>query len=411
MPNLSTAYNVSQCKQDLASVLHGTTINQVQGIDNIFNRAARQLLLDLDPQETIRIAQTPTLFNQVYDYSISNLPDLKGNKIIDVRPQVNRGVRDVFGQTYSQQFDVQKQLTTVPNFTINFNEAEKSLRIDATDIIAGAVINDVDVINGNGIWSVGGTASSLVENSINFVAPAGSSLQFNLAAGVGSQTGYITNSTITSLDLSAQLNLGTLFWWVYLPTGADFTSLSLSFGSSTSNYYTVSATTPWNGTSFINGWNLIGVPWLGASVTGTPDPTAITFAQLNFTYNGNAQTGVQANLITSQLGKIFEILYYSKYLFRDVSTGNFQETVTADDNLINLDTETFQVFFNLLAFLTVQQVSGGDMQADMTFFGNEYQKSLARYQGLYKSQLQVPQLTYYKTTKPGFMKYFGIRYP
>ena len=70
MANLSTNYNVAQIKNDLQAVLHGTTLNQVQNLNNIFFRAAQQILLDVDPQETKVTVQTPQLFDQVFNYSL-----------------------------------------------------------------------------------------------------------------------------------------------------------------------------------------------------------------------------------------------------------------------------------------------------------------------------------------------------
>ena len=83
------AYSVQTAKNDLAGVLHGTQLSQIQNLDGVFNRAARQLLLDLDPQETKRVVEfTNPIFNTVFDYPIA--ADVKGNKIIDIRPQVRR---------------------------------------------------------------------------------------------------------------------------------------------------------------------------------------------------------------------------------------------------------------------------------------------------------------------------------
>ena len=410
MPNLSTQYSVAQMKSDLQGVLHGTTINQVFGVNNIFNRTARQFILDCDPQETIRIAQTPTLFESVYDYPISNLPDLKGDKIIDIRPQVNRGVRDVFGNTYSQQFDVTKQYTIAPQFTVDFNTGQKSLRISATDLVNGITLNNADGVSTSGTWVAGSNATALTTNTVNYVSvPA--SLQFNLSAGAPGINGNVYNSTMTPIDLTTHQNQSTMFWYVYLPTGSQINSVSLSWGSSASNYWTVTATQNWQQSAFVNGWNLIGVPWLGAAQTGSPVVSSISYLNASFNYNGQAQTAVLLNQIVSNLGQIFQILYYSKLLFRDAITGVFQETVTDDSNLINLDTDTFQPFFNLLAYYTFQQTSGGNSAQDMAFFMGEYQKTLARYQALYKSQRQKPQLNYYRPQNPSNQKYLGQRYP
>jgi hypothetical protein len=405
-PNLSTNYSVLQAKQDLNGILHGTTTNQVSAIDNIFNRAARNLLLDLDPQETKVFAQTPTIYDQVFDYPISNLPDLKGNKIIDIRPQINRTGRDVFYQTYNQAFDVNKSYVSVPNFTMNFDAGVKSLRIDATDLLTGIVLNQASGIATNGTWSVFGDASNLSVNNINYLVAAGSSLQFDLSAS-GSSGGIALSSPMTAVDLSGHENQSHLFFWVYLPTGSDVSSVSLRWGSSSANYWERSATTNQQGVSFINGWNQISLAWLGATSVGSPDSSQVDYVRVQVSYNGSAQTAVLVNNIQSILGQIFQIEYYSKYLFRDSTTGVFQETVTDDSNYINLDTETFPVFFNQLAYLTVQQVSNKEYQDDIKFWANEYKNSLQRYMALYKSEVSKPQLTYYRPNTPGYQKFFG----
>ena len=88
------AYSISDANQDLEGILHGTTTNQVEGLFQLYNRTARQLLLDVDPQETKRIVEfSAPLFNTVVDYPIA--ADVKGNKVIDIRPQVNRLPHDI----------------------------------------------------------------------------------------------------------------------------------------------------------------------------------------------------------------------------------------------------------------------------------------------------------------------------
>src|SRR5260221_14722333 len=109
-------YNVQTAKGELAAMLHGTTLSQVENIDGVFNRAARQLMLDIDPYETKRLVQmnTPIYFG-VFDYAIPF--DLKGDKIIDIIPQTPVTPRPIFKQTYNQNFDVFKSYAAINNFT------------------------------------------------------------------------------------------------------------------------------------------------------------------------------------------------------------------------------------------------------------------------------------------------------
>ena len=124
------AYNIQQLKADLEGILHGTTTNQISGLDNLINRAARQLLLDVDPQETKREVEfVNPIFNTVFDYPIA--ADVKGNKIIDIFPSVNRQPVDIWNQAYNQAFDIAKQnvFSLANMFTINFNTSLKTIMI------------------------------------------------------------------------------------------------------------------------------------------------------------------------------------------------------------------------------------------------------------------------------------------
>ncbi len=362
--------------------------------------------MDVDPQETKRTVEfTVPIFNGVVDYPIA--ADVKGNKLIDIKPQVQRLPRDIWTQQYNQAFDIAKQnIFTLANmFTMNFNTGLKSIKINAPFLPAPLIQNYAEDTTSNGTWSVGGGASNLQNNNVNFVAGAGS-LSFNLPSG----SGYVENSTMSAQDLSEELNQGTFFLYAYMPTASQFSSVELRWGSSSSAYYKVSATQTQQGTAFQNGWNLLEFPWLGATVVGSPDVTAIDYLRVTYTTTA-VQTAAGLNYVTIQLGKFMEYEYYSKYMFRDAITGAFQETVTDDSNLINLDTDSYNMLFNLVAFFAVQQQQGVDaVNYDGQFFGQEYLKCLTRYKAMYKSELQKPQGIYYSMPPQGYNRYFGRRW-
>jgi len=387
-------------------MLHGTSLNQIQNLIGLENRAARQLLLDIDPQETIRIQEfAAPIFNGVVDYAIA--ADVKGTGLIDIRPQVNRNAWDIWTQAYNQAFDVVKSnmFATANMFTVNFNTGLKTIRINAPFLPAPVIVNDISDITDNGTWAVGGSASNLAVDNQNYVY-GGGSLSLNLPSGAG----YLENSTMSQLDLTTYLNQGTFFLYVYMPTASQFTSVNLRWGSDSSNYYSVTATTTQQNTAFQNGWNLLQFAWLGATVTGTPTVTAIDYMRI--TMNTTAtQTAAKVNYSTVALGNVLEYEYYSKYLFRDATTGAFQETVTNVSNLINLDTETYNLYVNLVTSYAVQQQQGLEgLFYDSNFFATAYQEGVARYKALYKSQRQKPQSSYYKVNTPSYRKYQGGRF-
>ncbi len=98
-------------------------------------------------------------------------------------------------------------------------------------------------------------------------------------------------------------------------------------------------------------------------------------------------------------------------MFKDAITGAWQETITDDSNIINLDTESYNLLLYQVCIQMAQQVQGLDaMFYDGSFFENKYQEARMRYLMMYKTEVQKPSLTYYATTQPGYTKYVGRRW-
>lgn len=400
------AYNVATVKSDLSAVLHGTNLNKIPNIYNLLNRAARQLLLDVDPIETERKVLTTTpIYNQVWDYACPS--DLKGNRIIDVSPQYYRTFADLISQTYQQNMDMDKnQMGTPSEFTIQWNNAVKTIRINDKTLPTGTVLDTCDQTTG---WTSGGSASNIRIDNVNY-ASGSASVKFDIAAGSNPTTGYLYNVEASALDLSGQINQSSLFFYVYFPSVTGITSVELRWGSDASNYYSRVLTTTNEGNAFQVGWNLLRADWLGCTVVGSPVVTSIQYVYVGVTTDGTAFTGINIDNIVSTMGLFRTVKYYSKYLFRDATSGAFQETVTDDSNLINLDTESYNLFFNLVAFYAAQQIQGLDaMFFDSNFFGQEYLKAKTRYTSLNKSEVQKPRLPWYTPIKGGYGKFLGRR--
>jgi len=221
-------------------------------------------------------------------------------------------------------------------------------------------------------------------------------------------SGYLENTTSTPINLSQVENQSSLFIYSYLPSGDAINSITLRWGSSVSDYWFSTVFLNQSGNAFENGWNLLEFPWANASSVGSPDASNITYLRVTWNYNGELQTGVRLNGINSILGTVLAYQYYSKYLFRDAETGAFQETVTDDSNLINLDTESYNLLFNLVAFFAGQQQQGADaLGYDGNFFKDQYMKALAQYKAMYKSEVQKPQSTYYLKPDKSYRRFTG----
>ena len=388
------AYSVGDLKTDIVAVLHGTTLNQIQSINALINRAARKLLNDVDPIETERTVQINTpLYDKVYNYALPN--DLKDDRIIDIYPQVHRKLRDRFFQKYNEDFDLYKDFAiNHGDWTIEWNNYQKFVRI-AKKLRQPVQVNPATTIDASGLWAAGGTASNLQNDNLYYVY-GNDSLRFDLGTSTNPSDGYLENTTFPAVDLSTESDQGALFAYVYIQNPTTINNFTLRWGSSAVDYFENTTTANFFGNSFELGWNLLKFDWQSSTTVGNPDFSSIGYLRFNVNYDGTAQPNVRLNSITAQLGSIYYLKYYSKFLFRDEITGAFKEEVTNDADLINLDTTSYNMLTNLCAYFAVQQQKSNNGQFDASFFLNEYNTELKRYVNKIRSQVQKPQAKYYK---------------
>lgn len=401
------AYSIQTVLNDLSGVVHGTQMNKVPNPYGLLSRTARTILLDVDPKETQRIVPLASqVFNDVFDYPLPT--DVKGDRIIDLRVQAGREPNDVYFQGYSEKFDANKIMGANNAVLVQWNSGVKTFRIEAPTLTAPITLTDTSTLTG---WTATAGAQNISLNSTNYVA-GGGAIQFDLAAG--SSTGSIQTTTLNPINLSGHVNIDTEFYWVYLPLASAITNLNLKWGSDLSNYYTATVTTNQQGLALQNGWNLIAITWSAATKVGSPVVTAYDTVQLTVTYNSTLQTGLMFCNLTSNAGTIFNLVYYSKFLFRDPVTNAFQETVvdvTDNNKVLNLDTESYNLFFNKAAYYVAQTLQGADAGYDALFWGGspnddpkkagggEYGRALRAYIAQNPSEAMIKATSYYDVPK------------
>jgi hypothetical protein len=390
--------SIQQEEGELSGMLHGTTLAEVENIAGIHNRSARQLLLDIDPDETKRQIQLPSLVYQgVFDYPAPD--DLKGDKVIDLYWQSDRNHSNFFIKTTPQNFDLTKN-QYLNEFCVFRNSGVKTLRVSFTNATKSININSASSIVGNGTWIASGTAQNINQNNI-IVDNGLPVIGFDLLAG----TGYVTNSTMSPVDLTNHLNQSRIFWDIFIPLASSLTSVSIRFGSDADNYWEVSNITSGFSQSFINSKNVISALWASATKVGNPNITAITYIRLGFTASIDLYGMAFCN-IWSKLGFVFNITYYSKFLFSDVN-GIWKEKNTDPSDFINLDTDSYNLFVSQDALNCVQQALGQDAGYDTNFFSQQYENNLKRYKSLYKSEIQKKSESYYQKTFKGYSGWIG----
>lgn len=106
----------------------------------------------------------------------------------------------------------------------------------------------------------------------------------------GNNRATIYNDDLDSEDLTDDYNLSSWIIDFKTPEITNLTSVTFYWGSDSSNYYSVTQTTNYDGGAFTADFlNTLKFAWAGATVTGTPDYTAINYIRIDVNY-GAGQT-------------------------------------------------------------------------------------------------------------------------
>ena len=355
--------SLAQLKSDIAGKMRGTSIRQINDFYGTAASAANRMLGRIDPQETIRIQTLASpFFDNVQDYSL--VTDYK--RAIDLRPQANRinqPGRSIYSETTPRQFLSRLDQNS---FSIKYNSMVRSLR--AQRLLKGNVntIDAFESLTDTGSWAANVDASGLYTETLNFVEGSGS-MGFNLSGATG--LGNVENLTAPVTDLSAFNYEDSSFLYFYIPVGysALFTSFNLTRGSSNSAYRKATITTKADGTAFTDGWNFLRFDWNTAAVVGSPDNTKNTYRKFGVAYtSGTAINGCLLDNWTDSFGELYEMEYYSEYLFRD-TTGAWKAIPTLDTDLINVGSLSYEILkTEMMIEITMQIRTGSLRDQEMT---------------------------------------------
>lgn len=331
---------LADLKNDITPKLKGTSLRQITDFYGLSATAANRMLARIDPEETRRTATLASPFYaQQQDYVMAT--DYK--RMIDIRPQLvfDRGYGNSnFGQTAPRQF---RERLTANSFSIGWNNMIRTLRAQILPDGNCVTLDTFDGPSSNGLWVASNDASGLYTEPLNYVQGNGA-LGLNLSGSTG--IGTITNSTVpAALDLSAFLNEDASFIFVFLPTGMGdrLNSIAVARGNSASAYRTVTVTTRADGTAFVDGWNALLVRWANGVNTGSPTNLSNQYRVITINYDtGAAVSGFLIDSWTNDLGKQYEMEYYSEYMFR-TAAGIWISEPTDDSDLVNVGPASYEI--------------------------------------------------------------------
>lgn len=377
---------ITQIKENLIGLSHSGSLNKVRNFEALLERVGNTVLAKIDPLETQRtIPLTQVIHDTLYNYPLP----ADFNKLIDLYPEDARTILDEATRDYAENF-ARRVNVGQKEISIEGSEGSKFMRVNWKSR-QPKTMNTMDSLTANGAWSVVGSATGLVVDTLYKLSGSGS-IKFNVVAtGDG-----IKNTTQSVLDLTTWNQLADVIFPVYLEAITNITSITPIFGNDlTANYWTcVAQTAQADGTAFRIGWNYIKAKWSLATQTGTVAPATIDSFKVTFQTTG-AINNVRVDAIIFSLGRNFDIKYYSKYLIK-TTAGVFQSRTTSDDDVVVLDNDAIQIFLMEALRAIAQQIEGEDSSFDIGYaekelYGNPSAPDVFGRLGLYRRyQMEHP---------------------
>lgn len=346
--------------------------------------------LSVDLRSTKRKASlSPNLFNEIYQYTCPT--DLKANKIISLTPQTM--VRDLHQEwelTSEDEFDRRKD-TDTNLLAFSDRDFTRKLLVSYNADDNGFVVSTLDALTGGGSWALFGDGTNLTVDNDQYVKGS-ASINWDISAAGGTTAG-IQASDIPTFDLTDYASAGSVFVWAWITSATNLTNFIIRLGSDSSNYYSMTATTTNEGLAFAAGWNLLRFDFSGKTPTGTPDDDACDYAAIYMTKTAGkiSETDYRFDHIIVKSGQIFDLIYYSKYLWQN-SSGTYLEDSTADTDLLNADTEEYNLIIEKCTEWAAREIRESE---DAIFASQRFDKLVKEYRRNYRSERIAPQNTYY----------------
>lgn len=336
-------YTRSNLKSSINSRIHGkiglvTNPNDI--INDIVNDVSNFKLRSAKRKATL----APNLFNDIYQYAAPS--DLDGHNIIGIQPQsMNRSRNNIWEMVTEEEFDIRKQ-TSTNLIAVSDHTFIRGLLISAEiDNLRQLSIAGLQGLTGDSStgasWAAFGQGTNLSTDTYNYIKGSGS-LKFDISTG-GSTAGVVL-TTVNTFDLTQYISAGSVFLWAYFNTSTNVTNAILRLGSSSANYYSITVTTPNDGSSFVNGWNLLRFDFNNKTTTGTPVLTAGTYAAMYITLPNSVttDTGYRFNWLNAKQGSISNLIYYSTNPWESAA-GTYLARSTDDSDYIVCDQDEYNL--------------------------------------------------------------------
>lgn len=355
-------YTYAQFISDLNGKVRGRQAD-LKSTLNTANQAVREVLARLDLRGTKRkTTVSPGLFDDVFSYAWPT--DAKDQAFIDLNPQVNRTRMYDWELITPEEFyrrSYESSLIVAVNSNDSVSRLLASIKGQNDDSVSISTLDSLTA--GGGTWQAFGDAENVVADADNYVMSNGS-IKFDISSAGGTTAG-IYNDSLDTIDISDYVdNNRSIFYFAYITSPTNITNYKIRIGSSASAYYEMTATATQENIAFHVGWNLLRFDFASKTTTGTPVDTAVDYCAIYMTKAGAkvSETAYRFDHIIMRGGVIHDLYYYSQYGWQ-TSAGVWIENSTTTTDLLNMDTEEYQIALDKFSELASDEL-GDEKAAD-----------------------------------------------
>lgn len=373
----------------------GTPITQSKRVD-AYNQVIDRLQSEYNWNTTKRVTQFDYLqgetdYSIVDDLGISDFKSLWDIRFPDEDKERNIEEFEDIGEKVFNHF--RSRDSRINRVTIEERDNVEILRILANAGSNRIVVHNLDSLTADGTWASetsSSDATTLAADTTKKVEGA-ASLKFNIdVSQSGNDYAEISTTTVltTTIDATDLENIGVFRFWLGLHSVsaanlALITSVTLRFGSSSSDYWEVTSTTPVNNGSFKAGWNRMSFNWANATSSGSPDSSALDYFLIRITYSSGFtdSNNIRVDELVLLEPTTLEMVYFSTNMVNDPTDGwqvHFSvDTVDTTQQLLLPKRYTRAVIKLALAELFPQKEKNDADYIRVTQEGNDALESLA----------------------------------
>lgn len=392
-------YTVYDLEKFVNRHTHGVGVSQASDFFGSIDDGRVSMLKKIRPPEIVRkMFMEQALYDQVDRYAVPD--DLKYEDVIEIKKLPDDRNVDTMTHpleiVYRRRFDQKRH--GARNVMAIFNE--NGLKYAKIHNPRGLrkwthlVINDVDSLNANGTWNVGGNVVDLRIDKLNHITKH-ASLQFDF--NNSTTTGFIENFTMESVDLYDFIETGSVFAWLSVSLPQQLLSVRLTLGSNSSNLatdlYQFTVNQPHDSNEFTTDWNLLKFPIRDMSTVGNPNPKAITYIRLDFVTTGQAIPNCNIDNIVARKGVVYELTYNGRFIIMDAQTKAFKKKSTAGSDLIIAEEDTWNIFALEVSLAVQKEIYGNGVgsKQDVTDIENDLKEAYYLYRMEHPSEALLQQ--------------------